>query len=185
MAAGSSTTVNSGKLPRVFAPIVTDQPSQFTCTCGLSFFDSAGLEIHQNPNTSITSHMKPLFAEGTLEIPVPFNRPVPDTLLRGAAPTINCEVCGRRFKHELGLRQHYGKKHRENPEDFRCAECGRQFKDRYAVKYHQRQVHSNERRVECELCGMTYYNKYVLQRHLKNCPERKNLAVNMAQHSPS
>lgn len=82
--------------------------------------------------------------------------------------TRKCSICSQPCAGYKGMRQHIAKAHSNISKSVGCPTCGKCFKHKNAVKFHQRQVHDKSTRVECPVCHKEIYNKYMLQKHLRN-----------------
>lgn len=76
-----------------------------------------------------------------------------------------CHKCHKVCKGIRGFNQHYGKVHVKKKKHAVCKLCASAFRSKYALRFHIKQVHDQATRVQCEICGMVLYNKYMLTRH--------------------
>ena len=79
-------------------------------------------------------------------------------------PTM-CDICSQEFKNIHALRGHKAKVH-GNIDEVSCPSCFKVFETRLKLYYHERAVHTFEDAV-CQVCGKTYKNKNLLQKHVK------------------
>ncbi|CAG9323614.1 unnamed protein product [Blepharisma stoltei] len=83
---------------------------------------------------------------------------------------VECPTCGKFYKNHKGLQQHIGKAHSNKEKGVICSICHKTFKHQHALTFHDRQVHQKVTRVNCEICGLTVYNKYMLTKHISKHP---------------
>ena len=78
-----------------------------------------------------------------------------------------CQLCGRRFVHKLGLENHHHAEHLMEYR-FRCAHCEKTFLYDAHLQAHQN-VHTGIRRWECWVCGYRTTSTRRYQEHLAAC----------------
>ena len=80
-----------------------------------------------------------------------------------------CQVCGRKFTAQCGVRQHLKTVHRlGDVKSFPCEVCGRIFIRLYTLRLHLRTVHSvgDVCNFHCDNCSKSFKEKGALKRHL-------------------
>ncbi|XP_062546615.1 PR domain zinc finger protein 5-like [Armigeres subalbatus] len=75
-----------------------------------------------------------------------------------------CDLCHRRYKNMIVLREHQAKPYRIT--QYQCATCGRTFKERCYLTDHER-THQNEKSFVCPVCSKTFAMKLSYRRHVK------------------
>lgn len=83
------------------------------------------------------------------------------------AEEFECPTCCKHFKGHKGLQQHIGKAHSDKVGGAVCNICHKTFRHQHALTFHDRQVHQKITRVNCGICGMSVYNKYMLENHIR------------------
>lgn len=73
-----------------------------------------------------------------------------------------CEFCGHQFKFPNHLAMH---KQLHSDPSFECVDCNKKFYLKRHLNYHLRLKHTNEEKVNCDICKKTYRNKDSLLRH--------------------
>lgn len=74
-----------------------------------------------------------------------------------------CAVCGRRFKHAVGVHLHMSVHTGYKPHQ--CASCPMMFRRSCDLQRHSR-VHSAERPYACQMCQKSFKTKRTLSRHV-------------------
>lgn len=142
----------SALLPSAHIIKVLPELTRWKCkNCGCNFKSLRNLVLHQGEVKE-----KVLLRNPYLKFPI---------------ETISCIDCGRKFETEQGLKQHMGKRHKEEKKSV-CIYCNKSFKHKHAVKFHINQVHQKSTRVDCKYCKKSYYNVYVMKKHSKKCKSR-------------
>ncbi|XP_054086725.1 zinc finger protein 726 isoform X2 [Zeugodacus cucurbitae] len=86
-----------------------------------------------------------------------------------------CEQCGATFNQSGNLKYHRRAKHPTEAEQaekehlkerFECDICKKLFYSRYTLKYHTLQLHTNETKYECNVCGRRMAKKFMLVQHM-------------------
>lgn len=86
-----------------------------------------------------------------------------------------CEQCGAIFNQSGNLKYHRRAKHPTEAEQaekgqlkerFECDVCKKLFYSRYTLKYHTLQLHTNETKYECNICGRRMAKKFMLVQHM-------------------
>uniref|UniRef100_A0A0K8VED0 Zinc finger protein 62 n=2 Tax=Bactrocera latifrons TaxID=174628 RepID=A0A0K8VED0_BACLA len=86
-----------------------------------------------------------------------------------------CEKCGATFNQSGNLKYHRRAKHpteaeqvekEQMKERFECDVCKKLFYSRYTLKYHTLQLHTNETKYECNICGRRMAKKFMLVQHM-------------------
>ncbi|XP_017492887.1 PREDICTED: zinc finger protein 235 [Rhagoletis zephyria] len=86
-----------------------------------------------------------------------------------------CEQCGATFNQSGNLKYHRRSKHPTEAEQaeqehlkqrFECDVCKKLFHSRYTLKYHTLQLHTNEMKYECNVCGRRMAKKFMLVQHM-------------------
>ncbi|XP_039960421.1 zinc finger protein 287-like [Bactrocera tryoni] len=86
-----------------------------------------------------------------------------------------CEQCGATFNQSGNLKYHRRAKHpteaeqaekEQMKERFECDICKKLFYSRYTLKYHTLQLHTNETKYECNICGRRMAKKFMLVQHM-------------------
>lgn len=86
-----------------------------------------------------------------------------------------CEQCGATFNQSGNLKYHRRAKHpteaekaekEQLKERFECNVCNKLFYSRYTLKYHTLQLHTNETKYECKICGRRMAKKFMLVQHM-------------------
>ncbi|XP_037938463.1 zinc finger protein 724-like [Teleopsis dalmanni] len=86
-----------------------------------------------------------------------------------------CEQCGATFNQSGNLKYHRKTKHPTEAEQaekekckerFECTVCNKLFHSRYTLKYHTLQLHSNDMKYECNVCGRRMAKKFMLVQHM-------------------
>ncbi|ODM93424.1 putative zinc finger protein [Orchesella cincta] len=73
-----------------------------------------------------------------------------------------CKICGISFTHWHLLETHKGE---HNGKLHQCSECSSSFRERCNLLAHIRNVHKNERRFACIVCGKRFQTSSKLRRH--------------------
>lgn len=78
--------------------------------------------------------------------------------------TLLCDMCGKNFMSEKGLKAHIGTHSEER--NYMCQICPKAFKDATTLRVHVRS-HRDERRFVCDECGKAFKKSYSLTEHKK------------------
>lgn len=90
------------------------------------------------------------------------------------ARSVTCQICGRGYRSERGLRAH-----RYSHTLFCCSDCGRSFENNRCHRHHRRVCTAQRKRdftsYECDDCGAKYDKKpslkiHIVQKHLNVLP---------------
>ncbi|KAL7013255.1 hypothetical protein ACKWTF_015303 [Chironomus riparius] len=74
----------------------------------------------------------------------------------------SCSKCLMTFKAKKDVRRH----EKVHLKKFKCKKCPKKFRLQYDLNKHIEQFHENPRRFECDYCGMKFYEKVVIKRHV-------------------
>lgn len=77
----------------------------------------------------------------------------------------NCDKCVAAF-YALGSLKSHMSTHVE-VRDFICNICNKAFKGRYALKKHKDRHSSANKNIKCELCNMSFFEKFNLRHHMR------------------
>ncbi|XP_075155008.1 uncharacterized protein LOC142228458 [Haematobia irritans] len=78
-----------------------------------------------------------------------------------------CEHCGKTFAQNTSLRHHRMLVH-EQQRNYECIHCGKKFLRKYAMNEHIRNVHFGDRRLlDCPFCDMRFKDTHKLAQHRK------------------
>ena len=91
---------------------------------------------------------------------------ITNALDRSNEKTHECHICGQKFLHPSGVRNHIVAMH-EQDRSFLCDICGDAFLRKSTLKSHRRR-HSNIKLYQCKICTNRYGDVSALKKHLKN-----------------
>ncbi|KAK3590193.1 hypothetical protein CHS0354_041250 [Potamilus streckersoni] len=116
------------------------------------------------------------------------------TLVHPEGSSIDCPICGKKFKSKLHFKYHLPT---HGEESFKCEICGKGFKRRQGLTNHQRR-HKKDYHYFCTNCDKGFYEKTTLRAHIRThsgekpyvcevcgyrCAIKSNLSKHMAVHS--
>lgn len=79
-----------------------------------------------------------------------------------------CEQCGKTFAQNTSLRHHRLLVH-EQQRNYECEHCGKKFLRKYAMTEHVRNVHYGDRRLlDCPFCDLRFKDTHKLAQHRKD-----------------
>ena len=70
----------------------------------------------------------------------------------GAAGSVRCEICLRKFNNKETLKQHVDQHQKQRPVKFQCGTCGEQFLNGTLRDAHIEQFHFDKLEM-CDICG--------------------------------
>ncbi|XP_062842197.1 zinc finger and BTB domain-containing protein 40 [Trichomycterus rosablanca] len=80
-------------------------------------------------------------------------------------PPVQCDICGKEFKHPSGLLYHKRTEHLEE-RPYACEDCGAKFAANSSLKNHMR-LHTGEKPYQCVHCDMRFTVAASLSYHTK------------------
>lgn len=103
---------------------------------------------------------------------------------RHKEPTLECDVCKKKFREESTLKFHKNRVHipeEEKTKDFMCAECGLAYRTQTGLSMHVGCVHmpDSEKGFECARCSKRFHVKTLLTKHEKACLQNQKKEVEM------
>ncbi|XP_065365344.1 zinc finger protein 808-like [Calliphora vicina] len=109
-----------------------------------------------------------------------------------------CAICNKKFSFQKELVNHSKHTH-PNDKTFKCLYCSTVFSKLKSVTTHFKRSHSKSRKtIFCEYCGMSFFTRFLLERHRRSHTEqrpyscnqcdkaykyKRNLCVHMRTHS--
>lgn len=79
-----------------------------------------------------------------------------------------CDSCGKSFKCERYLKNHYETKHSLTPRSYKCDVCNMSLKSKSSLAKHHQNMHSNEEhRYVCDQCSQTFKHKETYMHHVR------------------
>lgn len=94
-----------------------------------------------------------------------------------------CLYCPERFKGHYARLVHMIKKHNIEKPQFKCDSCDRIFLRKFLLNAHTRKFHMSERKHECSVCGIKFFNKYDLSQHTITHTGEKNFTCTLCGKS--
>ncbi|XP_046802766.1 zinc finger protein 271-like isoform X1 [Lucilia cuprina] len=94
-----------------------------------------------------------------------------------------CAICNKTFSHQKMLVQHCQKAH-PNEKTFKCLYCPTVFSKLKSVTTHYKRSHSKTTKtIFCEYCNMSFFTKFLLERHLRSHTEQRPFHCNLCDKS--
>lgn len=119
-------------------------PTAFTClVCAKQFQRSNNLKLHMN-----AAH--PLDANGDVQ---------------SAPPPKQCEICQKQFSHNGNFKTHM--KIHGGIRAFPCTVCDKAFVLAQHLKSHMKLVHSDEKTIQCTMCGKLFNHPGNYKKHMR------------------
>ncbi|XP_044743338.1 zinc finger protein 39-like [Chrysoperla carnea] len=88
-----------------------------------------------------------------------------------------CNICGMGFQKMDDLRRHFLTHTKEKP--YACTKCDKKYRRKYSLTTHISRTHLNERKHICSFCSQAFYNKDMLNNHVRRHTGEKPFKCNL------
>ncbi|XP_013107939.2 oocyte zinc finger protein XlCOF28 [Stomoxys calcitrans] len=96
-----------------------------------------------------------------------------------------CEHCGKKFLRKYAMNEHIRNVHFGDRRLLDCPFCDLRFKDTHKLAQHRKEMHLNQSKFECRICGLEFNHIDFFDAHRRSLQCRKKLARNLYQQRSS
>ncbi|KAG7298302.1 hypothetical protein JYU34_017901 [Plutella xylostella] len=150
-------------------------------TCGAGFTNQSNLREHSlihDGKLNVCEMCKIEFANA-------YQKKQHDSSVHQKCSTRVCPYCSERFSGHYGRLLHMVTVHGEKRPEFKCSSCERVFLRKYLLNAHVRKFHMREKKHECEVCSIKFFNKSDLVNHAVTHTGVKNFVCSFCGKSYS
>ena len=79
----------------------------------------------------------------------------------------SCSICQKRYTRRSGLKSHIKHAHEGAEKRYKCLYCEKSFRNLSNKNRHQRVVHMGLKEYDCDICGLPFSFKWLVECHKK------------------
>ncbi|XP_058980368.1 zinc finger protein 470-like [Musca domestica] len=92
-----------------------------------------------------------------------------------------CEHCGKKFLRKFSMNEHVRNVHYGDRRLLDCPFCDMRFKDTHKLAQHRKEMHLNQSKFECRICGLEFNHIDFFDAHRRSLQCRKKLGRQLFQ----
>ncbi|XP_061393070.1 zinc finger protein 84-like [Musca vetustissima] len=92
-----------------------------------------------------------------------------------------CEHCGKKFLRKFSMNEHVRNVHYGDRRLLDCPFCDMRFKDTHKLAQHRKEMHLNQSKFECRVCGLEFNHIDFFDAHRRSLQCRKKLGRQLFQ----
>lgn len=92
-----------------------------------------------------------------------------------------CEHCGKKFLRKYAMNEHVRNVHFGDRRLLDCPFCDMRFKDTHKLAQHRKEMHLNQSKFECRVCGLEFNHIDFFDAHRRSLQCRKKLGRHLFQ----